>query len=128
MNVENINGQAWRQFFKDHQEKVSHQPLLVPGPLHLLSIAYAHKRCAHCFLSDQNQSLDYWCFLFPLILFFVHCVYNILLKSAMISKNHKVVIVDWDDTILPSTFVDRWNIENFRGLPLHVSCLRAHPL
>jgi hypothetical protein len=36
-------------------------------------------------------------------------------------QNGKVVIVDWDDTILPSTFVDRWQIENSRDLPLHVS-------
>ena len=35
--------------------------------------------------------------------------------------NSKVVIVDWDDTILPSTFVDRWQIENSKDLPLHVS-------
>jgi hypothetical protein len=33
----------------------------------------------------------------------------------------KVIIVDWDDTILPSTFVDRWQIENSKDLPLHVS-------
>lgn len=33
----------------------------------------------------------------------------------------KVIIVDWDDTILPSTFVDRWQVENFENLPLHVS-------
>ena len=36
-------------------------------------------------------------------------------------QQHKVVIVDWDDTILPSTFVDRWQIENYKDLPLHVS-------
>ena len=39
----------------------------------------------------------------------------------MRSENRKVVIVDWDDTILPSTFVDRWKIETFCGLPVHVS-------
>jgi len=33
--------------------------------------------------------------------------------------NRKVVIVDYDDTILPSTFVDRWQIENSKDLPLH---------
>ena len=33
----------------------------------------------------------------------------------------KVVIVDYDDTILPSTFVDRWKIEKSTDLPLHVS-------
>jgi hypothetical protein len=36
---------------------------------------------------------------------------------------HKVIIVDWDDTILPSTFVDRWQIDTFNDLPLHVSLL-----
>lgn len=34
-------------------------------------------------------------------------------------QNGKVVIVDYDDTILPSTFVDRWKIDNFRDLPQH---------
>lgn len=34
---------------------------------------------------------------------------------------HKVIIVDWDDTILPSTFVDRWQIDSSNELPLHVS-------
>jgi hypothetical protein len=33
----------------------------------------------------------------------------------------KVIIVDWDDTILPSTFVDRWQIEDSKELPLYVS-------
>lgn len=33
------------------------------------------------------------------------------------SANGRVVIVDYDDTILPSTFVDRWQIENSRDLP-----------
>lgn len=45
-------------------------------------------------------------------------------RSSSRSRGHqlgKVVIVDWDDTILPSTFVDRWQIENSRDLPLHVS-------
>lgn len=36
-------------------------------------------------------------------------------------RNGKVFIVDWDDTILPSTFVDRWQIEQSKDLPLHVS-------
>ncbi|MGK3734396.1 MAG: hypothetical protein ACI8RD_004289 [Bacillariaceae sp.] len=36
-------------------------------------------------------------------------------------SNGKVVIVDYDDTILPSTFVDRWQIENSKDLPQHVS-------
>ena len=35
-------------------------------------------------------------------------------------QNGKVVIVDYDDTILPSTFVDRWQIENSKDLPQHV--------
>ena len=34
---------------------------------------------------------------------------------------NKVIIVDWDDTILPSTFVDRWQIDSSKELPLHVS-------
>jgi len=33
--------------------------------------------------------------------------------------NGKVVIVDYDDTILPSTFVDRWQIDNSKDLPQH---------
>lgn len=37
----------------------------------------------------------------------------------------KVIIVDWDDTILPSTFVDRWQVENFENLPLHFQNLLA---
>jgi len=36
-------------------------------------------------------------------------------------QNGKVVIVDYDDTILPSTFVDRWKIEKSTELPQHVS-------
>lgn len=34
-------------------------------------------------------------------------------------QNGKVVIVDYDDTIIPSTFVDRWKIESFQELPQH---------
>jgi len=34
-------------------------------------------------------------------------------------QNAKVVIVDYDDTILPSTFVDRWKIEKSTDLPQH---------
>mmetsp|Transcript_102593 Transcript_102593/g.208954 ORF Transcript_102593/g.208954 Transcript_102593/m.208954 type:complete len:299 (+) Transcript_102593:42-938(+) len=34
-------------------------------------------------------------------------------------QNGKVVIVDYDDTILPSTFVDRWKIEKSSDLPQH---------
>lgn len=41
-------------------------------------------------------------------------------------SNRKVVIVDYDDTILPSTFVDRWQIENSKDLPLHVSCVELY--
>ncbi|KAL3943825.1 MAG: hypothetical protein SGBAC_002118 [Bacillariaceae sp.] len=32
---------------------------------------------------------------------------------------HKIIIVDWDDTILPSTFVDRYKIDSSKELPLH---------
>ena len=35
-------------------------------------------------------------------------------------QNGKVIIVDYDDTILPSTFVDRWKIEKSTDLPQHV--------
>jgi hypothetical protein len=49
-------------------------------------------------------------------------IYETLHRTANRSKQqHKVVIVDWDDTILPSTFIDRWQIENSKDLPLHVS-------
>jgi hypothetical protein len=49
-------------------------------------------------------------------------IYETLHGTANRSKQqHKVVIVDWDDTILPSTFIDRWQIENSKDLPLHVS-------
>lgn len=34
-------------------------------------------------------------------------------------QNGKVVIVDYDDTILPSTFVDRWKIAKSTDLPQH---------
>lgn len=34
-------------------------------------------------------------------------------------QNGKTVIVDYDDTILPSTFVDRWKIEKSTDLPQH---------
>jgi len=32
----------------------------------------------------------------------------------------RVIIFDWDDTICPSSFVDKWKIENHKDLPLHV--------
>lgn len=32
----------------------------------------------------------------------------------------RVIIFDWDDTICPSSFVDKWNVETFNELPLHV--------
>lgn len=35
------------------------------------------------------------------------------------NKRRPVLIFDWDDTILPSSFVDQWNIEHFKDLPLH---------
>ena len=33
----------------------------------------------------------------------------------------KVIIFDWDDTICPSSFVDKCSINSYRDLPLHVS-------
>ena len=33
----------------------------------------------------------------------------------------KVIIFDWDDTICPSSFVDKCSINLYRDLPLHVS-------
>ena len=47
-----------------------------------------------------------------------------MIRKSSNNNHHnprKVIIVDWDDTILPSTFVDRWQIENSKDLPLHVS-------
>jgi hypothetical protein len=38
-------------------------------------------------------------------------------------KQQKIIIFDWDDTICPSSFVDRCNIENVSELPEHVSSL-----
>lgn len=34
----------------------------------------------------------------------------------------KVIIFDWDDTICPSSFFDRQQIENMDDLPASVSC------
>jgi len=36
------------------------------------------------------------------------------------SERDTVIVFDWDDTICPSSFVDKWQIENFNDLPLHV--------
>lgn len=38
-------------------------------------------------------------------------------RSEESESGNKVVIVDYDDTILPSTFVDRWQIDNSKDLP-----------
>lgn len=32
----------------------------------------------------------------------------------------RVIIFDWDDTLCPSSFVDKWKIERYNELPLHV--------
>lgn len=37
------------------------------------------------------------------------------------NRRRPVLIFDWDDTILPSSFVDQWNIEHFSDLPENVS-------
>eukprot|EP00542_Grammatophora_oceanica_P020235 CAMPEP_0194033682 /NCGR_PEP_ID=MMETSP0009_2-20130614/6270_1 /TAXON_ID=210454 /ORGANISM="Grammatophora oceanica, Strain CCMP 410" /LENGTH=280 /DNA_ID=CAMNT_0038674399 /DNA_START=122 /DNA_END=964 /DNA_ORIENTATION=+ len=34
------------------------------------------------------------------------------------TAGNAVLIFDWDDTICPSSFVDQWNIDNFKELPL----------
>jgi len=39
----------------------------------------------------------------------------------MNSDRRAVLIFDWDDTICPSSFVDKSQIETFDDLPLHVS-------
>eukprot|EP00547_Thalassionema_nitzschioides_P010229 CAMPEP_0194227084 /NCGR_PEP_ID=MMETSP0156-20130528/42677_1 /TAXON_ID=33649 /ORGANISM="Thalassionema nitzschioides, Strain L26-B" /LENGTH=263 /DNA_ID=CAMNT_0038959557 /DNA_START=521 /DNA_END=1312 /DNA_ORIENTATION=- len=36
-----------------------------------------------------------------------------------IYKRQPILIFDWDDTILPSSFVDQWNIEHVNELPPH---------
>jgi hypothetical protein len=36
----------------------------------------------------------------------------------------KPIIFDWDDTICPSSFVDRFQIEVFEDLPLRVSTVQ----
>jgi len=36
-------------------------------------------------------------------------------------EHPKVLIFDWDDTICPSSFVDRCKVEQFDQLPVHVS-------
>jgi hypothetical protein len=41
------------------------------------------------------------------------------------SDRRAVLIFDWDDTILPSSFVDQWNIEHFEELPAHVSSWKS---
>jgi FMN phosphatase YigB (HAD superfamily) len=42
---------------------------------------------------------------------------------------HKAIIFDWDDTICPSSFVDRYKIERMEKLPRNVSCQSiAHAL
>ena len=53
-------------------------------------------------------------------------IYDTPIPSSCGESHHhrdhrKVIIVDWDDTILPSTFVDRWQVETSKDLPLHVS-------
>jgi hypothetical protein len=55
---------------------------------------------------------------------YLHINFSSFQQYTMIRSNrnpHKVIIVDWDDTILPSTFVDRNQIDNSKELPLQVS-------
>ena len=37
----------------------------------------------------------------------------------------KAIIFDWDDTILPSTFVDQHKVEKFTDFPLEVRALHS---
>ena len=40
---------------------------------------------------------------------------------TMKQSNHRAVLIfDWDDTICPSSFVDKSQIETFSDLPVHV--------
>lgn len=36
------------------------------------------------------------------------------------SKNCRVILIDWDDTLCPSTFVDRYQVDNVNNMPAHV--------
>ena len=37
------------------------------------------------------------------------------------SSNNSIIIFDWDDTICPSSFVDRAGVDNYKKLPKKVS-------
>lgn len=37
----------------------------------------------------------------------------------------RVVVVDYDDTLLPSSFCERWKIEHHNDLPLHFQNMLA---
>jgi len=37
------------------------------------------------------------------------------------SDGTKVIVFDWDDTIIPSSFLDRCQVEQISELPDHVS-------
>ena len=39
------------------------------------------------------------------------------------SRNNSIIIFDWDDTICPSSFVDRAGVDNYKKLPKRVSLL-----
>jgi len=67
------------------------------------------KRIAHFSLANLCEVI----FLLPLI------------KMMDQSDRRSVLIFDWDDTILPSSFVDQWNIEHFEELPAHVSSWKS---
>jgi hypothetical protein len=66
-----------------------------------------------------DDHTDCLCFLF--VFFNPPNIQQTMMFESMPKDESRVVIVDWDDTILPSTFVDRWQIENSKDLPLHVS-------
>jgi hypothetical protein len=49
-----------------------------------------------------------------------HCDCDDLKDSCNRSQTDKVIIFDWDDTICPSSFVDRFHIDHIDELPLKV--------
>jgi len=40
-------------------------------------------------------------------------------KGKSKQEKMKVIVFDWDDTLCPSSFVDKCKVENVKDLPLH---------